>query len=104
MSVSVSESWLAIVLAGLLCWITSALIHMLIKYHNADYTKLANEEAVSLALADQSPVPALYTLPYCSDIKAMSEESMQKKFNYGPVAMITIMPNGMPPMGKLLSQ
>jgi hypothetical protein len=102
MSVSVSESWLAIVLAGLLCWIASALIHMLIKYHNADYNKLANEEAV--ALADQSPVSALYTLPYCNDMKAMGEESMQKKFNDGPVAMITIMPNSMPSMGKLLSQ
>ena len=104
MSVSVSELWLAILVAGLLCWVASALIHMLIKYHNADYKELTNEEAVSSTLADKPPAPALYTLPYCSDMKAMGEESMQKKFNDGPVAMITIMPNGMPPMGKLLSQ
>jgi hypothetical protein len=77
---------------------------MLIKYHNADYKGLANEDAVSTALAEKSPAPALYTLPYCSDMKTMSEEHMQKKFNDGPVAMITIMPNGMPPMGKLLTQ
>lgn len=104
MTVSLSELWLAILLAGLLCWVASALIHMLIKYHNADYKKLPNEEAVSSALADQSPKPALYTLPHCIDMKAMGEEPMQKKFNDGPVAMIAIMPNGMPPMGKLLSQ
>ena len=104
MSVSVSELWLAILLAGLLSWVASALIHMLIKYHNADYKELSNEKAVSSALADKSPAPALYTLPYCSDMKAMGEEPMQKKFKDGPVAMITIMPNGMPPMGKLLSQ
>jgi hypothetical protein len=104
MSVLVSELWLAILLAGLLCWVASALIHMLVKYHNADYKELSNEEAVSSALADKSPVPALYTLPYCSDMQAMSEEPMQKNFNNGPVAMITIMPNGMPSMGKLLLQ
>jgi hypothetical protein len=104
MSVSVSELWLAILVAGLLSWIASALIHMLIKYHNADYKGLSNEDAVSSALADKSPVPALYTLPYCSDMKAMGEVAMQKKFNDGPVAMIIIMPNGMPPMGKLLTQ
>lgn len=102
MSVSMSELWLAILLAGLLCWIASALIHMLIKYHNADYKGLSNEEAVSAVLANKSP--ALYTLPYCRDMQAMNDEPMQQKFKDGPVAMITIMPNGMPPMGKLLTQ
>jgi hypothetical protein len=104
MSVSVTELWLAILLAGLLCWVASALIHMLFKYHNADYKALSNEGTVSAALAHKSHVPALYTLPYCSDMKAMGEEPMQKKFKNGPVAMITIMPKGMPPMGKLLTQ
>jgi len=104
MSVSVSELWLVILLAGFLCWVASALIHMLVKYHNADYKPLSNEEDVSAVLAAQSPEPALYTMPYCSDMKEMGEASMQKKFDDGPVAMITVMPNGMPPMGKLLSQ
>jgi len=104
MSVSVFELWLAILVSGLLCWVASALIHMLFKYHNADYKELPNESIVSSALADKASLPALYTMPYCKDMKAMGEEFMQKKFNEGPVAMITIMPNGMPPMGKLLSQ
>lgn len=104
MTVSVTEVWLAILLAGILCWVASALIHMLLKYHDADYTELENEQVVSSALAEKSPLPALYTVPYCSDMKAMGEEAMQKKFNQGPVAMIAVMPNGMPPMGKLLLQ
>lgn len=37
-------------------------------------------------------------------MKEMGDASMQKKFNDGPVAMIAVMPNGMPPMGKLLMQ
>lgn len=104
MSVSISELWLAILLAGFLCWVASALVHMLFKYHNADYKGLPNEGEVSAALKASSAAPALYTLPYCADMKAMGEEAMQKKFSDGPVAMVTVMPNGMPPMGKLLSQ
>lgn len=104
MSVSISELWLAILIAGILCWVASALIHMLIKYHNADYKELPNEGDVSAVLKASSAAPALYTMPYCADMKAMGEEAMQKKFNDGPVAMVTIMPNGMPPMGKLLFQ
>ncbi len=104
MSVSVLDLWLAIIVAGVLSWIASALIHMLLKYHNADYKPLPNEEDVSKVLSEKSPSPSLYTLPYCKDMKAMGEESIQKKFNDGPVAMVTILPTGMPPMGKLLTQ
>jgi len=43
-------------------------------------------------------------MPHCADMKTMGEESMQKKFAAGPVAMISVTPNGMPPMGKLLTQ
>ena len=103
-SVSISELWLAILLAGVFCWIASSLIHMLIKHHNADYKALANEDAVAAALRASSPPPALYTLPHCSDMKAMSEAGMRKKFTAGPVAIISVMPNGMPAMGKLLLQ
>lgn len=102
MSVSLSDLWLAIVLAGVFCWVASALIHMLIKYHNTDYKQLENEDAVGAALKGASP--ALYTLPHCIDMKAMGEPEMQKKFNDGPVAMIAVMPDGMPPMGKLMGQ
>ena len=104
MSVTLTSLWLAIVLAGVLCWVASALIHMLFKYHNADYKALSNEGDVAKALGADSPEPALYTLPHCADMSQMAEESMQKKFSNGPVAMITVLPNGMPPMGKLLGQ
>ena len=104
MSVSITELGLIIFLAGVLCWVASALIHMLFKYHNSDYSELSNEDQVMDAIRAGNPSPALYTTPHCTDMKEMGEESMQAKFNQGPVAMITILPNGMPPMGKQLSQ
>jgi len=104
MNVALSQLWLMVLVAGALCWIASALIHMLLKYHNADYSELSNETEVATELRKSNAPPALYTLPHCKDMKAMGEESMQKKFADGPVAMVTILPNGMPPMGKLLVQ
>jgi len=104
MAVSLSALWMAVLLAGVLCWFASALIHMLLKYHNFDYRELSNEQEVVAALSAGSPSPALYTMPYCADMKQMGDEAMQKKFHDGPVAVIAVMQNGMPPMGKLLLQ
>lgn len=102
MTVLISQLWLLILVAGVLCWVASAMIHMILKYHNADYSELPNESGVMAALGANKPTPALYTVPHCSDMKQMGEESMQKKFADGPVAIISVFPNGMPPMGKLL--
>lgn len=104
MSVSLMQLCLPILLGGFFAWIASSLIHMVLKYHNHDYKELRNEEEVSVALRNGSPNPGLYTLPFCVDMKQMSEEEMQKKFSDGPVAMISVFQNGMPPMGKLLVQ
>jgi hypothetical protein len=104
MTVSVIDLWAAILLSGLLCWVASSLVHMLFKYHARDYRQLTNEEDVLAVLRKASLPPAIYTMPYCHDMKEMGDAKMQKKFNDGPVAILTVMSNGMPPMGKLLGQ
>ncbi len=102
MSVSMLQLWLPILLGGVFAWIASSIIHMVLKYHNHDYNELDNESDVSAALRKSHPSPGIYTLPHCSDMKQMGEPSVQQKFNDGPVAMISVFPNGLPPMGKLL--
>lgn len=100
----ITALWAPILLATVVAWIASAVVHMVIKWHNADYSALPNEDEVSDALRKGGAGPAFYNLPYCADMKDMGSEAMQAKFNRGPVAMIAIMPSGMPPMGKLLGQ
>lgn len=104
MSVSLIDLWIPIILSGALAWIASGLIHMALKYHNSDYGKLDNEEDVATSLRAGSVDPGFYSLPYCVDMKEMNDEAMQERFKKGPVAFISILPNGMPPMGKLLVQ
>ena len=103
MSVSLLQLWLPILLSGIFCWFASALIHMLIKYHNSDYKKLSNEDQVADVIRDGNATPGFYHLPYCVDMKQMNDEAMKKKFVKGPIALISVFENGMPPMGKLLS-
>ena len=104
MSISLLQLWLPIVLGTVLAWIASALIHMLVKYHNSDYQKLGNEDEVMSAVQNGSPALGLHTFPYCIDMKEMQDEAMQQRFKNGPVGMLTVMPNGMPNMGKLVLQ
>ncbi len=103
-SVSIIQLWLPILLGAVFCWIFSAIIHMLIKHHNADYKKLPNEDAVADALRQGQPGPGLYHTPHCKDMSEMNDPAMQEKFKQGPIAMISVFPNGLPPMGKLLIQ
>lgn len=102
MSVSIFQLWLPVLLGGVFAWVASSIIHMILKYHNHDYNELDNEPDVAAALRKSHPAPGIYTLPHCSDMKEMGDTSVQQKFNDGPVAMISVFPNGLPPMGKLL--
>lgn len=104
MDVSLVDLWLPILGGGFLAWMASGVIHMALKYHNLDYKKLPNEDDVLAVVGEGKPGLGLYSLPYCTDPKEMAEEAMQKKFADGPVLFVTVFENGMPNMGKLLSQ
>jgi hypothetical protein len=47
--VSLGELWLPILVSALLVFIVSAVIHMVLKYHNSDYRRVPNEDAVRAA-------------------------------------------------------
>lgn len=104
MGLGLIDLWMPILLGGVLAWVASALIHMLLKYHNGDYRPLANEDEVAASIARGSPSPGLHSIPYCSDMSRMSEPEMQAKFTQGPVAFVTVFPSGLPNMGKLVGQ
>jgi hypothetical protein len=102
--VGLSDLWLPILVSAVLVFLVSAIIHMVLKYHNKDYTPLPNEEAVRAAIRAGNPGPAQYVIPYCSDMKDMEKPEMKQKYAEGPVAVINLMRPGRPNMGKYLSQ
>ncbi len=104
MSVSLLQLWLPILLGTFLAWMASALIHVLVKFHDSDYQQLGNEDEVMNAVRNGAPKLGMHTFPYCIDMKEMKNEAVQLKFSKGPVGLLTILPNGMPNMGKLMVQ
>lgn len=104
MNVSLVELWIPILLGTLLVWIGSALIHMLLKYHDGDYQRLSNENEVMDAVRAGNPSRGLHAFPHVVDMSKMKEESVQARFDKGPVGFLIVGENGIPAMGRLMSQ
>lgn len=96
--------WLPVVVSAVAVWFLSAILHMVLKYHRADHKALPGEEAVAEGLRAGSPGPGVYFLPYQADHSAMKDPAVRKRFEDGPVAIITVLRNGPPAMGKYLLQ
>jgi hypothetical protein len=99
-----SALWLPIVVAAVLVFVVSSLVHMVFKWHNADCGRLANEDQVLTALRASSPAPGFYMLPRAENMKDMCSPEMVAKFEKGPVAHLTVLPSGPPAIGKALLQ
>jgi hypothetical protein len=102
--VSLGSLWLPIVLSAVLVFLTSSLIHMVLKYHASDYKPLPNEAAVRAAIRSGNPEPAQYILPYCASMKEMDAPDMKQKFIEGPVGVLNVRRPGAPGMGPSLGQ
>lgn len=102
--ISTAQLWLPIVLSAIGVFIASSLIHTVLKWHNADYRKLPNEDDVRLAINRGTPAPGLYIIPHCVDGKEMQSPELQKKFVDGPVATVVIRASGPPKLGPHLAK
>ncbi len=98
------QLWMPIVVTAVAVFIASSLIHMVFKWHNSDYRKLANEDAVRAAISAGSPAPGQYILPHCQDMKDLHGEEMQQKYRDGPIGFLTVRKNGPPSLGGSLLQ
>jgi hypothetical protein len=102
--VSLADLWMPIVLAAVLMFVVSSLIHMVLKWHNSEYHGLANEDQVRAAIRSSNPAPGLYLIPYCADHKDLKKPEMLQKFTEGPIGFLTLRKPGMPSMGAPLAQ
>jgi hypothetical protein len=91
-----------IIVAAVFVFVVSSLIHMVFQWHKSDYRPLAKESEAADGLRASNPTPGIYHLPHCADMKEMGKPEMVEKMKRGPNAMIVVLPNGAPPMAKLL--
>ena len=101
--IPIPSLWMPILVAAVLVFLVSSVLHMMLKYHHSDYRQLAKEEATLAALRDAGVTPGLYQFPYCATPKDMGEPEMVEKCTRGPVGVLTILPSGPMKMGKYLT-
>ena len=100
--VSLTALWLPIVLSAVAVFLASSIIHMAFKYHNSEYRRLPQEDAILEAIRSGGAGPGFYAFPYAGDMKEMATPEMQEKYAKGPVGTVNLNPNGPPVMGKAL--
>jgi hypothetical protein len=95
--------WIPVIVSAVVVFMGSSILHMALKYHRADYKGLPNEDAVRETLGKAGAAPGVYVTPHCEDMKQMQDPAMKAKYEKGPVAIITFLPNGQVALSKHLS-
>ena len=102
--VSVSALWLPILLSGILVFVVSSIIHMVLSYHAGDSRAVPDEAKVMDALRPFKIPPGDYVMPRPASTKEMSEPAFIDKMKAGPVAFVTVIPNGPMAIGTSLAR
>ena len=102
--VPILSLWLPILVASVLVFVVSSILHMVLNYHHSDYRQLPREEETLAALRSAGVTPGLYHFPYCATPKEMGTPEMMEKLERGPVGLMTILPSGPMAMPKYLVQ
>jgi hypothetical protein len=101
--VPVLSLWLPILVAAVIVFVASSIVHMVLPFHRSDYARLPKEDEVMAALRGFSIPPADYLVPCATGPKEMGTPAFQEKMKKGPVIFMTVRPNGMPSMTKSLA-
>ena len=96
--------WLPILLSAVLVFLASSFLHMVLTYHRNDYRKLPDEDGIQAALGKFTIPPGDYMLPCGEGMNSMKDPAFLEKMKKGPVAILTVLPNGVPSMGASLVQ
>jgi hypothetical protein len=91
--------WLPILVAAVFVFVASSIIHMLLPYHRNDLRQLPKEDEVMASLRGFEIPPGDYCMPRAGSMAAMKDPAFAAKMQQGPVAIMTVMPNGPSAMG-----
>ena len=100
--VLIHELWLPILVSTVLVFVASNLVWMVLPHHKSDATRLPDEAAALDVLGKQGLKPGLYRFPWANSMAEMKDPAFVEKLNKGPVALLTVIPNGPLNMGRSL--
>ena len=102
--ISIASLWLPIVVSAVIVFIASTIIHMGPFWHRGDFQQMPREAEVLNALRPLAIPPGDYFIPRAAGMEEMRSREFKDKLAQGPVAVLTVMPNGMMSMRRNLLQ
>lgn len=99
--ITIASLWLPIVLATIVVFFASALLHMVFTYHDSDYGPLPDEDAALAALRPLKIPSGNYGVPNGARNQRKSPAFLQK-MKEGPLLMMHVRPGGNMRMGSML--
>lgn len=100
--VALLDLWLPVVVSGVLVFVVSSVVHMLLPIHKGDYGKLPGEEEILATMKSQGVTPGQYMFPRPASMKEMATPAMIERYERGPVGFMSVVPSGAPTMGRSL--
>jgi len=92
--VDLSALWLPILVASIIVFAASSVIHMAPLWHKKDFPPMPREAEVLAALRPFAIPPGDYFLPRPGGMDEMRSPEFKQKVAQGPVALMTVMPSG----------
>ena len=89
-------------IASVVVFIASFLAWMVLPHHRSDWSKLEDEDGIREAL--KGIPPGEYSIPHAATSEEWKSEEWKAKAVAGPNGFISIIPSGLPNMGKNLGQ
>ncbi len=96
------DLWLPVLVAAVLVFVASFVIHAVLNFHFDDYAALPDEDGVAEAIRKAGVTPGNYVIPRAASRAEMQSDELRKKIERGPMVLMNVQPNGMPNMGKRL--
>ncbi|MFT5435288.1 MAG: hypothetical protein ACI9OJ_006005, partial [Myxococcota bacterium] len=91
--VPVIALWLPILVAAVLVFFASFILHMVLPHHRSDFSAVPTEEAFRTAFGAMSLPPGEYFVPHATGPSDMKDPAYAAKMEEGPVLFMTVLPN-----------
>ena len=98
--VSFASLLLPILVAAVLVFLASSVIHMLLPYHRTDFGRVPVEDQLMAAMRSLAIAPGEYMVPHAGTPAMMKDPAFLEKRRAGPVAILTVIRPGDTGMGK----
>jgi hypothetical protein len=87
--IALTSLWAPILLSAVIVFLASSIIHMVLGYHNNDFERLPQEDAVMDALRPFGIPPGDYLAPWAGSNAERQTPAFNEKLKRGPVIAMT---------------